>query len=116
MTHKIIPNQSLFDIAVQKYGTIDSLFAILAANGLNLETNVDAGTEIILPDYELEKKQIKSLFESRATMIATTANDIPFPTLVVGGGTDDVLINAQTIQNGGFNATLSNLNTIENGN
>ncbi len=53
MKVKVLPYQSLADIAVRYTGSVENLYEIAVANGLTLDAELVPGTEIEIPD-ELE--------------------------------------------------------------
>lgn len=48
----IIDRQNLFDIALQETGSIDTVFAIAVANGINITDEIPPGTELVIPEVE----------------------------------------------------------------
>jgi hypothetical protein len=112
--HVIIENQTLFDVAIMYYGNIDGIFDIIKTNSNDIDF-ARIGDQI-----KVNRQQTNDFakYYEKHTLEATTGTEVQSPPLpnVVSSGNDTNLQEAQTIQNGGFNATLSNLNTIENGN
>lgn len=51
------PRQSVIDVAVQELGSVEQLFALLNANGLDVNTDLFAGKELTIPSVELTNKQ-----------------------------------------------------------
>ncbi|MEI6683422.1 MAG: hypothetical protein WCO44_12370 [Bacteroidota bacterium] len=61
-TVKSYDNQSLFDIAIQEIGAIESVWDILDANtGLQLDLSLPASANVVIPDIVL-KKQVVAYF------------------------------------------------------
>lgn len=62
MKTKIINGQNIYDIALQRYGSVDAVFALFSANESEFvngfTTELPAGTGLSLPDWEPEKKTI----------------------------------------------------------
>ena len=54
MKVKVLPFQSLADIAVRYTGDMENLFAISAANDLALDAELAAGQEIEIPETDVE--------------------------------------------------------------
>lgn len=54
MKVKVLPFQSLADIAVRYTGDMENLFAIAAANDLALDAELAAGQEIEIPETDVE--------------------------------------------------------------
>ena len=46
----VLNNQSLFDISVQEYGTIEGVFEIAAANGLGVTDLLAPGQRLVIPE------------------------------------------------------------------
>ncbi len=53
----VLNNQSLWDISVQEYGTVEAVFELAMANGMGVTDLLTAGQELVLP--EVDKKIIK---------------------------------------------------------
>ena len=45
----VLNGQSLFDIALQEFGTVEAVFDIALLNELSVTDSLDAGTELSLP-------------------------------------------------------------------
>ena len=56
-TVKVLNNQSIWDIAIQEYGTVEAVFELAMANDMGVTDLLTAGQELILP--EVDKKIIK---------------------------------------------------------
>ena len=48
----VLNNQSLFDISVQEYGTIEGVFEIALANGLSVTDKLTAGQKLKIPEID----------------------------------------------------------------
>jgi len=48
----VLNNQSLFDISVQEYGTIEGVFEIALANGLSVTDTLVAGQKLKIPEID----------------------------------------------------------------
>lgn len=64
-TYKIKSNQNIFDVALQKYGSVQNIYDIIVDNDLEgADTMPVAGTEIVFNSEgkgnELMKKEIKT--------------------------------------------------------
>lgn len=80
MKIKVLPYQSLADIAVRYTGDLENLFAIAAANNLMLDEELAAGKEIEIPEGSLETvSSIVRRFENNRLNPASadTQNSIP---------------------------------------
>jgi hypothetical protein len=50
--HKVKPNQNIFDVAIELYGSVEGLFDLLISNEwLDMNTELQAGTELEYHDY-----------------------------------------------------------------
>jgi hypothetical protein len=47
---KVYEGQSIYDVAVQQYGSVEALFYLLADNNLNLDSNLKSGAELEVRD------------------------------------------------------------------
>ena len=56
-TVTVLNNQSLWDISVQEYGTVEAVFELARANDMGVTDLLTAGQELVLP--EVDKKIIK---------------------------------------------------------
>jgi len=60
---KAIEGQSLFDISLQVYGTIESVFDLLQANsGLALNDVMQSQNEVITPESAVKSKPIADVY------------------------------------------------------
>ena len=50
MKIKVLPYQSLADVAVRYTGSLENLYAIAVANSMTLDAELHAGEEIAIPD------------------------------------------------------------------
>lgn len=71
MEVRAINNQSLFDIAIQEYGTVEAAFDIAVFNEMDVTDNLVPGQILKLPNSEYERKEIVSYFRSRNLHPAT---------------------------------------------
>ena len=55
---KVLNNQSLFDIAIQEYGTVEAVFDLAMANGLGITDELNAGQELIVPESDFVVPEI----------------------------------------------------------
>lgn len=80
MKVKVLPYQSLTDIAVRYTGDIENLFVIAAKNNLMLDEELSAGQEIEIPDSSVETvSSIVRTFENNRLNPASadTQNSLP---------------------------------------
>lgn len=73
----VLHNQSLFDVALQHSGSIESIFEIILANDLSLTDEVKAGQTLTIPDVILKNKDILGYYKAKKIQPATgfTAED-----------------------------------------
>lgn len=67
-----ISNQNLFDIAIEKSGSVLAAFDWALKNGKSITDSIDPGTFLITPETEYEDLSIKEYFFKRH--IATDIN------------------------------------------
>lgn len=67
-------NQTLFDIALQEYGTAEAAFELSRTNNISISDIIPAGTEIMLPENATNNKQILSFYKSNNIQPATGTN------------------------------------------
>ena len=53
-------NQSIFDVVVQEFGTLDELFTLLVDNNLNANSKLISGQDIIINKIGKGEENIKS--------------------------------------------------------
>lgn len=58
-TIKVKLFQSLFDISVQQYGTPEGIVAIALANDISITDELEAETELKIPEFNTNKKVLK---------------------------------------------------------
>lgn len=75
---KVCNNQSLFDIAIQKCGSIEAAYDIAILNGLSITDELTAGQVLNLPT--VVNSNIADYYESKgiAPATAVTAADLIF--------------------------------------
>ncbi|EEI90197.1 hypothetical protein HMPREF0765_4148 [Sphingobacterium spiritivorum ATCC 33300] len=69
---KVIAHQSLFDIALEKYGSVRAAFAIAYTNGLEIAQPLTPGQELVLPESVFTIPDIVRYFEGKQHKIATS--------------------------------------------
>lgn len=67
----VLHNQSLLDIAIQEFGTIQTAFDIAVANGLDVTDALAPGTRLTLPSSNFEDREVAEYFKSRSIKPAT---------------------------------------------
>lgn len=71
MVVRVLHNQSLLDIAIQEYGTIEAAFDLALANGLEVTDMLTPGMVLELPISDYEDRDIANYFKSRKIHPAT---------------------------------------------
>lgn len=67
--------QSLYDVALQKYGTLDELFTIFVDNPtIDINTDLQALTELLIDDTIVGDEEIKGHY-IRTTFITNNADE-----------------------------------------
>lgn len=95
MTIKVKHNQSLFDIAIQVYGTIEGIVEIAVANGLSITGELIQGQLLQIPDYSDTKIEVVKYFSERKLTPATGSTLIEqttIPTPPISSGCSWTLI------------------------
>ena len=64
-------NQSLFDIAIQVYGSVAYVFELAVANGISITDELTAGQQIEVPEIEVESKGVQAYFLANGIKPAT---------------------------------------------
>ena len=71
MKVKVLPLQSLLDMAIQHTGAVESVFAIAVANGLSLTDDLPAGAEIKIPDSMNKDSDVLNYYSAKRLQPAT---------------------------------------------
>lgn len=71
MKVKVLPLQSLLDLAVQHTGAVENTFAMAVANGLSLTDDLPAGAEIQLPDNVNKDSDVLNYYTAKRLQPAT---------------------------------------------
>jgi hypothetical protein len=48
MNYTVRENQSIFDVCLQNFGTLESLFTILSENNINVNSNLSSGQNLVI--------------------------------------------------------------------
>lgn len=67
-------NQTLFDIALQECGSVESAFAIARANGKSITDIIDVGEEITIPAIAKIDKKGVNFYDANQIRPATGTN------------------------------------------
>ena len=120
---EIQENQTLWDISLQEYGSIDSVFIILDANpSLNMNSEVAPGQKIIIPIIDIISNKVVDFYNSLNYRPASgsfifTPTIIAPPTPPSNSGVDATVHNSDnslntTVPNGGTLALIDSIITI----
>ena len=77
MKVKVLPLQSLLDIAIQHKGAVENTFALAVVNGLSLTDDLPAGTEIKLPDSANKDSDVLNYYTAKRLQPATAVIMLP---------------------------------------
>ena len=77
MKVKVLPLQSLLDIAIQHTGAVESVFVIAVANGLSLTDDLPAGAEIKIPDSGSKDSDVLNYYTAKRLQPATAVIMLP---------------------------------------
>lgn len=72
-------NQSLFDIAIQVYGSVKYAFDLALANGLSITSDLAPGDQLEMPEIETDEVDIRDYYAANGIKPATaiTADQLP---------------------------------------
>jgi len=76
MAVTVLYNQSLFDLSVQLYGTVEAIFILAQANGLSITDTLEVGQELEVPISEIEDVTVKNFYKRNEILPATATPDI----------------------------------------
>jgi len=92
----VLNNQTLLDIAIQEYGTIESVFELAIANDLSITDELATGTILLIPEFStltnepiITNKEILNYYKKNKIKPATAMpmmvklNDIE-PIIIIG--------------------------------
>ena len=71
MTHRVDDQQSVIDIALQRYGSVEGVFQLLADNDIRLDEELEANAELVIDDTYAALPTVKSYYQQRSKKIAT---------------------------------------------
>ena len=74
-------NQSLFDIAIQEYGTVESVFDLAMANGLGITGILTAGQVLKAPESEYINAEVVAYYKKNDLHPATGETNITETTI-----------------------------------
>lgn len=67
--------QSLFDIAIQQYGTPNAALAIAFENGLSITDELEPGQLLALPFYDAAKIDVAAYYSKKSILPSTGLTD-----------------------------------------
>ena len=65
------PGQTLADLALQYYGSIEAWVQIASDNGISLTEELDINKDIVLRDENIINRQVVSFYARKETIVAT---------------------------------------------
>lgn len=71
MTIIALQNQSVFDIALQYYGTIEAVFDIAELNDLSITSNLQPGSVVKIPPIDYGYKEVANYYNNNKIEPAT---------------------------------------------
>lgn len=75
--------QSIFDIAVQEFGTMEELFNIIVDNSLTLNTKVVSGQELVVNKVDVGDENVKD-FVTLKNITFNNNQGITIPPILAG--------------------------------
>lgn len=67
----IISNQSVFDVAIQAFGSVNAAFDLAFANNLSITSDLQPGQTLIIPESLFLNQDVKNYFLGKQRKIAT---------------------------------------------
>lgn len=67
----VFSHQTLFDLAIEYYGSIAAVFDLAVANGLAVSADISSGTTVVLPNATAANGEVVSYFAGKGQHIAT---------------------------------------------
>ena len=77
MKVKVLPLQSLLDMAIQHTGAVENTFVVAVANGLSLTDDLPVGAEIQLPDSVNKDSDVLNYYTAKRLQPATAVIMLP---------------------------------------
>lgn len=71
-------SQSVFDVSIQEYGTVEAALEIAFANDVSLTEELIAGDELELPEFENTNPEIMAYYNKHQIKPATALSDADF--------------------------------------
>lgn len=76
-THKTIANQSLLDLSIMSYGTLEGLFELSLLNGLAVTDDVATGSPVEVADFDGKLISVVDFIEKNNIRPATGFTAVP---------------------------------------
>ena len=122
MTIKVQENQTLFDIALQEYGTAEAVFALAYANNISITDILQTDTELTLPTGIPINNNAAEYYKKNNVKPASGTNDkfwkfirpinvngTVFPFVTIGNGVPiNIILNNQPLTQKTINTKLNN--------
>ena len=81
----VLHNQSLLDIAIQEYGTIEAVFELALANGLGIIDELIVGSKLTTPVVLIDNKDIIVYYKENTIIPVSSSNEV-YDVPVIGIG------------------------------
>ena len=72
---KVLHNQTIFDIAIQYFGTVDAAFDIAMLNNISITDVLPISLELSLPETDYGFNEVVSYYKSNKVAPATADQD-----------------------------------------
>lgn len=86
---KVLEGQSLLDIAIQEYGTVEAVIDIALVNYISPTEELEAGQELVLPDSTYKNIDIADYYTKKQIKPATAKLDADIEAIVAEISDDD---------------------------
>lgn len=87
MQKTVLHNQSLLDFAIQRTGTLESLFQLAVTNGISITDELETGKFLVLPEDVIKDIDVLAYYNEKGIQPATaiTAEETELvPSLGIG--------------------------------
>ena len=71
-------NQTIYDIALQEYGSVEGIFQIMEDNEVDLETNVTVDQEILIDQDQVIDQSVVDYYAKEGILVANGTVDEDF--------------------------------------
>ena len=71
----VVQSQSLLDLAIQEYGTIEAVIHLAFVNEISVTDELQPGAVLHTPEYNLKNDDVANYFAKKAILPATIISD-----------------------------------------